>query len=303
MVHIKRLCKSYLVYPLQAALVIMLYGIFRALPVSLASAVGGAIGRALGPRLSVTQGAVANLSAVFPEKTKLEIDTIVRGMWDNLGRTAAEYPHVAQIDTTDPSGPVVVEGGDVYARLRALDGPCIIFSGHFANWELLPASAAQRGLHTVLVYRAANNPMVDWLFRRRTGHVDASIAPKGVRGARILFRAMKAGKTLGILVDQKMNDGIAVPFFGRDAMTAPALAELALRFQCPVVPAHVVRREGATFKIVVEEPLTIVQTGDKKADVAALMGQVNSRMEQWARDNPEQWLWVHSRWPKGTFDK
>jgi Kdo2-lipid IVA lauroyltransferase/acyltransferase len=196
----------------------------------------------------------------------------------------------------------VVEDAGVYDQLRNLDGPCIIFSGHFANWELLPASAAQRGLHTVLVYRAANNPLVDWLYRRRTGHADASIAPKGVRGARILFRAMKEGRTLGILVDQKMNDGIAVPFLGRDAMTAPALAELALRFRCPVVPAHVVRTGGARFKIIVEEPLTVVETGDRKRDVEALMGQVNQRMGQWVREQPEQWLWVHSRWPKETLD-
>ncbi len=289
--------KAYVTYPLQAVAVGFIYGVFRLMPLRMASAIGGAIGRQIGPRLSVTRRAFTNLRRAFPEKPEAEIQQIVTGMWDNLGRTAGEYPHVPAFDTTDPNGPVVVEGGEIYERLRDQGGPCIIFSGHFANWEVLPLSAGQRGLSAVLVYRAANNPMVDWLFRRRSGLPEASIAPKGIRGARILFRAMKEGKTLGILVDQKMNDGIAVPFFGRDAMTAPALAELALRYDCPVVPARVVRLKGATFKVIIEEPLIIEKTGDKKHDVAALMAQVNARMENWVRAHPEQWLWVHNRWP------
>ena len=289
--------KSYVIYPLQAVFVFFVYGVFSILPLAVASAIGGWIGRTIGPRLSVTRRSVTNLSAVFPDKSASEITRIILAMWDNLGRTAAEYPHVSRIDTLQPNGAVEVVRGDIYDKLRESGDPCIIFSGHFANWELLPATAAQRGLATVLVYRAANNPMVDWLFRRRTGHVDASIAPKGVKGARILVKALKQGKTLGILVDQKMNDGIAVPFFGRDAMTAPALAELALRYDCPVVPAHVVRTKGARFQVIVEEPLVIEKTGDNKSDVEAIMLQVNARMESWVRDNPEQWLWLHNRWP------
>ena len=298
MLKTKSALKSYIIYPLQAVFVALIYGFFRLLPVSMASAIGSGIGRAIGPRLSVTNRARRNLTTVFPEKSASEIETIINGMWDNLGRTAAEYPHVSRIDTTRRSGPVEVIRADIYETVRDAGGPCIIFSGHFANWELLPASAAQRGLATVLIYRAANNPMVDWLFRRRTGHSDASIAPKGAQGARVLLKALKEGKTLGILVDQKMNDGIAVPFFGRDAMTAPAIAELALRYDCPVIPAHVVRTKGAHFQVIVEEPLVIEKTDNKKADIETIMRQINARMEIWVQQHPEQWLWLHNRWPK-----
>ncbi len=290
--------KVYVVYPVQAVVVTLLYGFFRVLPLQGASAIGGALGRWIGPRLSVNRRAVTNITTVFPGKSKPEIDNLIAGMWDNLGRTAAEYPHIARIDTTRASGPVVVEGADIFENLRQRAGPCIIFSGHFANWELLPASAAQRGLQSVLVYRSANNPLVDWLYRCRKGHAQAAIAPKGMRGARILFRAMKQGKAVGILVDQKMNDGIPVPFFGRAAMTAPGLAELALRYDCPVVPAHVVRLRGATFKVIIDKPLVVTRTGDRTQDVVRLMGQINQRLEDWVRQAPEQWLWVHNRWPK-----
>ncbi|MBI1985745.1 MAG: lauroyl acyltransferase, partial [Rhodospirillales bacterium] len=116
-------------------------------------------------------------------------------------------------------------------------------------------------------------------------------------GARLLLKSLKEGKHLGMLVDQKMNDGIPVKFFGRDVMTAPALAELALRFDCPVVPARVVRLKGARFKLVIEPPLKLVRTGDHEADVVANMAQVNALIEKWVRDTPEQWLWLHNRWP------
>jgi KDO2-lipid IV(A) lauroyltransferase len=294
----KRALKYYITYPLQAVFVALIYGFFRLLPVSIASAIGSLIGRMIGPRLSVTKRARRNLTTVFPEKSAAGIQAIIIGMWDNLGRTAAEYPHVSNIDTTKSSGPVEVIRGDIFESVQAAGGPCIIFSGHFANWELLPASAAQRGLATILVYRAANNPMVDWLFRSRTAHSDATIAPKGAQGARVLLRALKEGKTLGILVDQKMNDGIAIPFFGRDAMTAPAIAELALRYDCPVIPAHVVRTKGANFQVRVEEPLLIEKTGNKNADVKTIMHQINARLEIWVQQHPEQWLWLHNRWPK-----
>ena len=94
-----------------------------------------------------------------------------------------------------------------------------------------------------------------------------------------------------------MNDGIATPFFGRDAMTAPALAELALRFDCPVVPVRVERLEGARFRITIDPPLDLDVTGERRADIAAAMVKVNGIIENWVREHPEQWLWLHNRWP------
>jgi len=100
-----------------------------------------------------------------------------------------------------------------------------------------------------------------------------------------------------MLADQKMNDGTPVPFFGRPAMTAPALAALALRFDCDVLPARVERLAGTHFRLTVFPALPLPRTGDSHADAAALMAQVNAILETWIRDRPEQWFWVHQRWP------
>ena len=100
-----------------------------------------------------------------------------------------------------------------------------------------------------------------------------------------------------MLVDQKLNDGIAVPFFGRDAMTAPALAQLALKYRCPVVPARLERLDGARFRLTFQPPMELPDTGDREADVFETMRRVNAIFEDWIRARPEQWLWLHRRWP------
>ena len=287
----------YLFHPLEAAAALVVYSLMRVLSIDMASALGGWLGRTVGPHIPVSARAVKNLSAAFPEKSPAEIATIVRAMWDNLGRVAAEYPHLGEINVYDPEGRVEVSGCE-YADLLRDDGRGgIFFSGHIANWEIVSLGATQRGVPLDRVYREANNRLVEWLYQHGRAAVEGALIPKGPAGARVLLRSLEDNRHIAMMVDQKMNDGIPVPFFGRDVMTAPALAELALRYDCPVVPARVERLKGAHFRLLIYPPLELVKTGDRQADVAANMAQVNAILEQWIRDTPEQWLWLHNRWP------
>jgi KDO2-lipid IV(A) lauroyltransferase len=172
----------------------------------------------------------------------------------------------------------------------------IIFSGHLANWEIGALAAAQSGAAVAQIYRAPNNPLIERMITRFRGG-DSELIPKGSVAARRAIARLKEGAHLSLLVDQKLNDGIAVPFFGRDAMTAPALAQLALRFDCAVLPARFERLEGAHFRVTVFPPLALPKSGDHNADVAALMTVVNRTLEGWIRDRPELWFWLHRRWP------
>ncbi|MDP6603125.1 MAG: lipid A biosynthesis lauroyl acyltransferase [Rhodospirillales bacterium] len=288
--------RRFLLYPIEAAVVSVAYGVFAALPIDAASALGGWLARTFGPRLSLSRRAVANLGRAYPEKGAGEIAKIVRGMWDNLGRTAAEYPHLGEIDVYGNDGRVEVVGAENVDRLRDDGKPGIFFSGHLGNWEILSLGATQRGLPLDRIYRAANNRLVEWLYRRGRTAVEGALIPKGPAGARRLIASLKKGRHLGMLVDQKMNDGIPAPFFGRAAMTAPALAEFALRYEFPVVAARVVRLSGARFRLVISPPMELESTGERQADVARAMAQVNAVIEGWVRDTPEQWLWLHNRW-------
>ncbi|MBT3359593.1 MAG: lauroyl acyltransferase [Rhodospirillales bacterium] len=289
--------RRYVVHPLEALCAFSGYAFFALLPLDGASALGGWVARTIGPKLPISNRAVRNISRAFPDKSRTEIDIIVRQMWDNFGRVVAEYPHLSKFDVFAPNGRVEVVGVEIIDLLRDDGLPGLAFSAHIGNWEILSLAATQRGMPLDRVYRAANNPIVEWLFTRGRSAVDGALIPKGPAGVRPLLKSLKNGNHLALMIDQKMNDGIAVPFFGRDAMTATALVEFAQKFSCPVVPARVERLEGARFRIIVDPPLELTDTGDRHADVLTNMTTVNAIVEQWVRDTPGQWLWLHNRWP------
>ncbi|HZT87138.1 MAG TPA: lipid A biosynthesis lauroyl acyltransferase [Stellaceae bacterium] len=282
---------------LQALAAAPLFALFRLLPFDRASAAGGALARCIGPRLAVSKVARRNLRSAFPDLPAAEIEKIVHGMWDNLGRVAAEYAHLREIRVFDPDGRVETRGFEHMDRAVAAGRRMIIFSGHLGNWEIGALAAAQYGIDVAQIYRAANNPIVDRMVLRCRGD-HGEFIPKGAVASRRALAALRRGAHLTLLADQKLNDGIAVPFFGRPAMTAPALAILALRFDCDVLPARVERLGGARFRLTVHPPLPLRRSGDAAADAAALMTQVNAILEQWIRECPEQWFWVHRRWPE-----
>jgi KDO2-lipid IV(A) lauroyltransferase len=148
-----------------------------------------------------------------------------------------------------------------------------------------------------LVYRPANNPAVEQIYREGRAGIAAGLIPKGAEGARQAVRVLREGQQLGILIDQKMNDGIPVPFFGRDAMTAPALARLAFKFDCTILPVQVERLNGARFRLTVHPPLPLERSDDIQRDTLLLMTRANAMLESWIRQRPGQWLWLHRRWP------
>jgi Kdo2-lipid IVA lauroyltransferase/acyltransferase len=274
----------------------VLFGIFKFLPLDCASALGGALARGIGPFLGVSKHARRNISRALPGLSETHLAGVVSGMWDNLGRLAAEYPHLRKIRVFEPGGRVETYGLEHVDRAVAAGRRIIFFSGHLANWEIALLAAVQYGIPVAQIYRAGNNPLLDRMIARFRGD-GAELIPKGTVAARRAITALRRGTHLTLLADQKMNDGIPVPFFGRLAMTAPALAVLALRFDCDVLPARVERVDGARFRLTVFPPLALLQSGEPHADAAALMARVNAILESWIRDRPEQWLWVHRRWP------
>jgi KDO2-lipid IV(A) lauroyltransferase len=272
------------------------FGLFGLLPIDWASALGGVPARYIGPRLAVSRRARRNLKHAFPALSAADIEGIVAGMWDNLGRVAAEYPHLRKIRVFEPGGRVETHGVEHMDRAVAAGRRVIIFSGHLANWEICMLAAVQYGAPVAQIYRAANNPAVDRMIRRFRGS-GGELIPKGPVAARRAIAVLRRGAHLTLLADQKMNDGIPVPFFGRAAMTSSALAALALRFDCDVLPARVERLGGAHFRLTVFPSLPLPKSGDRHADIAALMAEVNRTLEGWIRDRPEEWFWLHRRWP------
>jgi KDO2-lipid IV(A) lauroyltransferase len=169
-----------------------------------------------------TKTARHNLERAFPDKSSDEIECIIQDMWDNLGRTIAEYPHLEALGDTSSSGRTELVGRQHLDTLRDDGIGGIVVGAHLGNWEVPSFTSSTLGLEMGLVYRAPNNPYVARLLMRLRRGASGVHIPKGTDGARMLIRHLSKGGHVGILNDQKMNDGIAVPFFGRNAMTAPA---------------------------------------------------------------------------------
>lgn len=274
--------------------------IFGTLSLDRASDFGGWLGRKLGPRFGVRKHALANLQRAMPELSPEQQAAALDAMWDNLGRVVAEYAHLAKIgaDIEAGNGRVEIVGSEHITAIRQSASPAIFFSAHYGNWELLGLTATRHGLPLVQVYRAANNPLTEEMLQELRQSVGGRLVPKGMQAAREMLKALKQNESLAMLVDQKLSTGIAVPFFGHDAMTAPAIAELALRANCPIVPAYVERLGGARFRVVVEAPIRLENTGDRERDVYTAMLLINRRIESWIRARPGHWFWVHKRWKR-----
>lgn len=268
------------------------------LPFKKASDTGGAFFRWLGPHLKRTAIARNNLRRAMPELDERQVEKIIGDMWENLGRVFAEFPHVGRMTLEDLNGMLEVEGLEHLETLRQLDKGSIFFSGHIANWEFSCKALAANDFPLRLVYRKGNNPWLDRIIQGNRNQYQTIAIPKGKDGARLLLQAVRERRHVGVLIDQKMNDGIPVPFFGRDAMTSPVIARLALKFDSPIMPAHVVRTAGHKQKFIISPPLEITRTGDQEQDVLNIMSQINSTLEGWIRENPAQWIWIHNRWPK-----
>ncbi len=289
---------------LEAGLVRLVLAGLRALGPVAASDAAAAVARGIGPLLPVSRVADANLRLALPELDAPARARVVRGVWDNLGRTIGELANLDRLRRSAEGPGWEIAGEAPVQAIVAAGGPAVIVSGHLANWELLTPVGAQCGLRVGGFYRAAGNPYVDRIIGayRSRAMPGVPLFAKGAAGGRAAFAHLKSGGVLGILADQKLNDGIAATLFGHRAMTAQAAATFALRFRCPLLPAYVVRLGPARLRIVVEPPLTLPDSGDRDADILALTEAINRRLESWVRERPESWLWLHLRWPKEMYE-
>jgi Kdo2-lipid IVA lauroyltransferase/acyltransferase len=276
-------------------------GAMRLLPVDWASAFGGALTRTLGPLTGSHKTADRNLRLAFPEKDEAWRADILKKQWDEVGRTFAEFPIMDRIILSPDR--VEIENAERLAQIAAEREPVVFISGHFSNWEVMPAAIVQSGVDCQITYRAANNPYVDARIRKSRFRYGVRLfAPKGGDGAKELLAALKTGQSVALMNDQKFNGGVGAPFFGHLAHTAPGPTRLALRFGTVLQPMTVERTKGARFKAVVHEPIVLEHTDDRTADIEAGVKRINAMVEAQIRKRPHEWFWVHKRWSAEAYD-
>jgi len=278
----------------ESALFFPLVALFRVIGIDAASALGGFLGRKLYYRLSPAATARANLKAAYPEKSDAEIEAIVLKVCENLGRVVGEYAH---LDKILMGGRLRVTGKEHGDAAVALGKGVMMFSGHLANWEVVPNAAHTLGYEGAIVYRPPNNPYVDrWILKQRAKRGPKDQISKGAQGTRRIFTLLRRGKSIFILIDQKTWEGVPAPFFGRDVWTTSAPAALALKMGSPLLPVSCRRTKGANFTVTIHPPIAFTPSGNYDADVLALTAAMNAKMEAMVREDPAQWLWTHHRW-------
>ena len=283
----------------EATLAWSFYFVLRLLPVDVASAAMGKLLRLIGRIAPVSHVARVNLDLAFPHKTAAEKQEILLGCWENVGRVVGEFPHLRQIAQENER--ITIIGEEYMQDIKHSGQSAILFSGHFANWEMLAAVASHNGLPLSVVYRPASNPLTESLYQYARRGIARAQYPKNREGAKQILKALKGNDILAMLLDQKMNDGVEVPFFGHPAMTAKAIGEFSLRQNVPIYPARIKRNKGATFTVEILPALVMPDSGDHTQNILTLLTTINGLLEQWITEKPEDWFWLHRRWPKELY--
>lgn len=274
----------------------------RLLPVEAASNLGASVFGTLGPLTGLHRVVTRNIELAFADMDPAEQRRIAQASWEHLGRMAAEFTMLDRL--TPASGRIEVVGAERLRHIAENNIPAVLISGHFSNFEIMAAVIVDCAVRCQVTYRAANNPYFDErIVQARRSYGVELFSPKGVDGSRELLQAMNRGESVAFLNDQKFGDGVAAPFFGRTAHTAAGPTRMALRSDGRLVPMSVQRTKGARFKVIIHEPIVLARTGDRKADLAAGVAQVNAFVEARVRERPEEWWWVHKRWPNEAYAK
>lgn len=268
--------------------------VFRMFPVDFASWLMGLSWRIFAPLNPRHKRAMAHLEQAFPGMPETERRAIISGMWDNLGRVAAETFHIDRL-LTQPERFEAITNKELETILTGGQG-CIMVSLHTGNWEICVQPAVARGAVITGVYQALKNPEADKALQAlRQDLYKGGLLSKGHKTARKILATLKGGGTVAIMGDLRETRGIKVPFFGRLAYATPIPASLARSCGVPIVLGRVVRKKGVTFRLEAEI-LRVPETGDRQADIETATARIHETFERWIREHPEQWMWIHKKW-------
>src|SRR5690348_13645356 len=263
----------------------------------------GRAAQLIGRRLREDRIGRENLKAAFPEKSPEEIEKILAGVWDNLGRVGAEFAHIDHIwdyveEKPDPNGRIVISPRSVelFRQLRADGKPALIFTSHLANWELPALAAVAHRLDAAILYRRPNIASADRIIQELRQVNMGTLIPAGRDAPFRLAEALQKGQHVAMLVDQYLTGGVEVTFFGRKTRANPMLARLLRQIECPVHGTRVIRLPGNHFRTELTEEIPPVRQADGSIDIQGMTQKITSVIEGWVREHPEQWLWLHRRW-------
>ncbi|MDQ2090475.1 lysophospholipid acyltransferase family protein [Marimonas arenosa] len=251
---------------------------------------GWILSRIVAPLVGWRKRIESNLRLVIPEITQAEITRIQRAVPDNFGRTLAELFSADEFLPIARATPLEGPGIAALDQARAEGRPSILVSGHFGNYDVVRAGVIARGFEVGGIYRPMNIPQFNDIYVTNISKIGQPLFSRGRRGMAQMMRFLKGGGTLAVLIDQRLNNGVALKFFGHKAYTALSFAELALKYNATLVPCYGIRQpDGLSFRAVLEAPIP-------HSTPEEMTQALNDSLEAMVRRHTGQWFWIHNRW-------
>ena len=288
-----------MLWRLDFALVWLLANAFRLLPIDRASRLGERIGSWIGPRLKrKTRIYRENMALAFPELDTAALDQLVTRAWGKAGRILAEYPHLDCFIKEEDR--LIIDIREPLAACLQPPRPCVVVSAHFSNWEVVCSAMARLGIPNASLYSPPTNPLLDEMLLESRRALNCQLLPRD-NSARLLMRALKEGRTVGMVMDRRVEDGQPIRFFGHDKSSTILPAKLALKHHCDLIPAQVERLEDARYRVIFHPPIRPTDPEvDETAQAVDMIQQLHAQFEHWIRQRPEDWFCSKRLWPKDT---
>ncbi len=272
--------------------------IVRLLPFNLAVKLGAYLGTVV-HRIDRRHRLIAleNLRAAFKtEKSEAELAQILRGVYQNIGRSAFEALRLGIMSPEEIKARTEIEGFEHYAAARKANKGVILLGAHFGSWEWIPLALGVENTPLHVIVRPIDNPYLDQMIQSMRERFGNFVMNKRTETGEII-KLLRQGKSIGFLLDQDVgrHKAIFVNYFGRPAATNKALATIALRTRAPVIPMFILRKKGG-HKLVIEKPIILPKTGSLKKDMVEATTLFTQKIESYVRQYPDHWLWLHRRW-------
>jgi len=254
----------------------------------------GFVAEKIGPLLRISKRADKNLKKAFQNLNFEERKRIIEKMWNNLGRTSAEFFNIKTLIKDEDR--IKIKGKNVIEKYK--NQGVIYVSGHLANWEIIPIAIMRKDKKVAAVFRESNNFLFNnWMIKQRK-LITKNQFPKGISGTKEILNFLKNKGSVAMLVDQKLSNGVKAKFFKMNAMTASVPATLALKYRYPIVPLNVRRIKNVTFEIEFFPSIEINESGNLEEDILNFTNKINQFLEEKIIEKPEEWFWLHNRWDK-----
>ena len=278
--------------------IISLFCIFKIIGLRNASSVGSILGKYVGPLFRSKKIIKQNIKTGLGEIDEKKESEIINGMWSNIGRTFAEYVFLKDFKFNRTNfNHMKINGVNHLNEIKKNNESAIFYSGHFANFELMAMELDKSGVKCAAIYRPLNNfflnPLMEYL---RMKYICPNQIPKGRMGMREIISKIKDGYSIALMVDQRVSEGSRTLFFNKPAHTTTIPAQLALKYDCKLVPISLERKEGPDFEMTIHEPYKIEKTGNYEEDTKNITLKINRIIEKMVIKNPKQWIWSHNRW-------